>query len=204
MKQKWMVLAENLECDRRQEVCQNEIDEALLNEIRQIKASIQTIREILFFEGVKVTDDYVEMMRQTRFSKDETSLYPRVRYNKDRGTVSFYWERIEKHIHELRSDAVIQSAKGRGHSYLGYVKGFTVGAKRKVKVVLTSKHVRINKKSKSIPSTAFDREPDWVRIAGAIVEKRLCRLRKENDALASLSRRLYFLDELLKSRIEND
>ena len=155
MKQKWMLLAENLEFDQRQEVCQNEIDEALLNEIRQIKASLQTIREILFFEGVKVTDDYVEMMRQTRFSKEETSLYPRVRYNKDRGTVSFYWERIEKHIHELRSDGVIQSAKGRGHSYLGYVKGFTTGAKRKVKVVLTSKHVRINKKSKSIPSTAF-------------------------------------------------
>lgn len=174
------------------------------DEYLSIERSINRIREALLLSGMKTTDEYFEMMKQTRFTSEETLIYPRVRFNSERHTVSFYWERLQRRIVNIGNvNSSIPSKYGRGYSYQAFVPNPKTGRKRKVKVCLSSKHIPINKTTKRISSSSFTNEPEWVRIAGEIVEKRLCLLRRENDAVASLSRALARMRNVLKE-MENE
>lgn len=182
----------------RAEISDSEIENGVQGELAKIRKSLIKLRQLLLLKGMKTTDDYFQTMKEAQFSKDETLLYPRVRYNEQRQTVSFYWERLQRRIRKAEGDAKAQSQLGRGHSYLAYARSSLTGQKRRVKVFLSAKHVSINKTTKRIPLKEFENEPEWARIVGPMVDEQLSQLRKENDSIAGISRALSRLEKLRK------
>lgn len=200
MEKDWVSLALEGSVQDRREVDDIEIDVSIEMELRNIRSSLVRIRQALLLDGMKITDDFYETARETRFTDEETMLSPRVRYNEERQTVSFYWERTERHIRSAKGNEKGNQRYGRGYSYLAYSRSSRNGQKRRVKVFLGSKHVPINKTTKRISASAFAGEPEWARIAGEIIEDHLCHLRKENDAVATVSRALARLEKMAKER----
>ena len=182
----------------RAEISDSEIENGVQGELEKIRKSLITLRQLLLLKGMKTTDGYFQTMKEAQFSKDETLLYPRVRYNEQRQTVSFHWERLQRRIRKAEGEAKAQSRLGRGRSYLAYARSSLTGQKRRVKVFLSAKHIAINKTTKRIPLKEFENEPEWARIVGPMIDEQLSQLRKENDSIAGISRALSRLEKLRK------
>lgn len=201
MEKEWLQLSLDGTAGDRAKVSDLAIKESIEGELEKVRQALLTIRQALLLEGMKVTDDYFHTMKETQFSQEETLLYPRVRYNSERQTVSFHWERLQRRITKAKPNVKVNPQRGSGYSYSAYSRSSRTGQKRRVQVFLTSKHVSINKTSKRISKREFAKEPEWVRIAGEIVEDHLCQLRKENNAVASVSRALANFERLFRERV---
>lgn len=149
----------------------------------QMKQQILLSRAILFALGMKVCDPF-----HVKDKNKEANVYPRIRWNENTFSPSFSWEkRIKKYI-PLAISSPIQPKKGKGYSYVTYVENRSTGRRIPKKVVLLSKHVRLNKRNGRIPSRAFESGPEWVRQEGPKIENILVLLRKQNQILADFKR----------------
>lgn len=190
----------------REAISEDELQEIVQESVTTIKSSLQRIRVAYYLQGVKATDPFYQMMRDSMYTPHRTTLCPRVRFDQRYQTPTFAWERIHQHIVAAGADTKGQSKAGSGRSYMAFVRRKGSVKKEKAKVVLTAEHIPINKKTLSVAYSAFDNEPEWARVSGRLIEKELGMLRKRTRALSQVSRALArFLKVIQKSReVKND
>jgi hypothetical protein len=125
----------------RDRISEKEIADVVRQEIEGIQTSLKRIRVAYFLLGMKVTDPFYQMMRSTMYSGDRTHLCPRVRFDPRYQTPSFSWERIEQHVLPGHTGHKPKKEKGKGRSYMAFVRMKGAARKEKAKVVLTSRHL---------------------------------------------------------------
>ena len=86
----------------REMISVDEIQGIVLEEIDNMRASLQRIRVAYFLQGVKETDPFYQMMRDSMYTAQRTTLCPRVRFDQRYQTPSFAWERIHQHVGSVR------------------------------------------------------------------------------------------------------
>ena len=177
----------------------SEIEDALLKIWKNVKAA----REALFEEGLVVSNPYFRTLKKTNFTHEQASISPRVRVGHG-GSPSFSWEKIIKKYRSAILHPTTKKSNGSGKSYLARVKKEN-GSIVKTKVCLTSKHIKINSKTKSISPGAFKDQPLWAQIAGEATEKKLCSLRKQEAALSRIVKNIAVIKGLRsKENIDED
>ena len=187
----------------REMISVDEIQGIVLEEIDNMRASLQRIRVAYFLQGVKETDPFYQMMRDSMYTAQRTTLCPRVRFDQRYQTPSFAWERIHQHVVPAGASGKTQSKAGAGRSYMAFVRRKGAVKKEKAKVVLTAEHVPINKKTLSVASSAFDNEPEWASVSGLLIEKQLGGLRKRTRALSQVSRAIARFLKVVQQSGEN-
>lgn len=160
-----------------------QMDEAVQSELDTIHEAVANLRVLLYVRGLKATDTYVDMAKESAFTKEETHILPRVRMDKRHGTPSFYWERVIRHTHV---GAQKRSAKTR--QYTAWVSRKGSRTKQKALVSLMSEHIPINKRTQQTSASHFSKEPTWAQSAFAWVEHELVPLRRQSNLLSSLHR----------------
>ena len=143
---------------------------------------------------------FYQMMRSTMYSGDRTRLCPRVRFDPRYKTPSFSWERIEQHVLPGDTGHKPKKEKGKGRSYMAFVRMKGAARKEKAKVVLTSRHLKINRKTHALSAAAFEGEPEWARVAGELIERKLSVLRRQNRALSNISRAVHRFKSLVHEK----
>lgn len=166
--------------------------------VSQMRNAVEALRQSLFRQGRTATDLYIQMAKENAFGPEETKLLPRVRLDKRYGTPSFYWERMIRHVYPTTSAKPLVKTPGKGRSYEAFVRRKGSPKKEKMRVVLLSEHVPINRKTLSVPMRVFDREPEWARLAAQLIEPQLTALRVQNKALSDISRSLIRLVRLME------
>lgn len=184
----------------RDRISEKEIADVVRQEIEGIQTSLQRIRVAYFLLGMKVTDPFYQMMRSTMYSADRTHLCPRVRFDPRYQTPSFSWERIEQHVLPGHTRHKPKKEKGKGRSYMAFVRMKGAARKEKAKVVLTSRHLKINRKTHSLSAAAFEGEPEWAKVAGELIETKLSVLRRQNRALSNISRAVHRFKSLVHEK----
>ena len=74
--------------EQREPIDDTTVDQDLTEQLMNIKTAIAALREILFFKGMVAGDVFYKVAQETRFTPDETSLTPRVRWDERYGTPS--------------------------------------------------------------------------------------------------------------------
>lgn len=166
--------------------------------VGQMQKAVEALRQSLFRQGRTATDLYIQMAKENAFGPDETKLFPRVRLDKRYGSPSFYWERLIRHVYPITPTKPLVKTPGKGRSYEAFVRRKGSSKKEKMRVVLLSEHVPINKKTLSVPMRVFDGEPEWARLAAQLIEPQLTALRVQNKALSDISRALIRLVRLME------
>lgn len=184
----------------RELISEDDIQGIVQEEIKHMKSSLQRIRVAYYLLGLKATDPFYQMMRSSMYTAQRTTLCPRVRFDQRYQTPSFAWERIHQHIVAARTGGRPQTKAGAGRSYMAFVRRKGAAKKEKAKVVLTAEHVPINKKSLSISPSAFDNEPEWARVSGLLIDRKLSELRKRTRALSHISRAIVRFADGMQSR----
>ena len=187
----------------REAISEDEIQGIVQEEVANIKSSLQKIRVAYFLQGVKATDPFYQMMRDSMYTAQRTKLCPRVRFDQRYQTPTFAWERIHQHVVAAGASGKTQSKAGAGRSYMAFVRRKGAVKKEKAKVILTAEHVPINKKTLSVASSAFDNEPEWARVSGLLIEKQLGVLRKRTRALSQVSRAIARFLKVMQQSGEN-
>lgn len=194
----WSDLAAPGRVGERSQLTNEDFERALATGVSDLEDIIADLRWCLLVRGLAVTDLYFKMSRENAFSKEETLLVPRIRMDERYGTPSFYWERTIRHAYPLTSRGKMQPNKGKGRSYEAYVRCKGAVKKEKMRVVLLSKHVPINKTTLSVSMKEFDKEPEWARMAAQLVEPELVELRRQAKALSAVSRAVKNFSRLVK------
>lgn len=186
-----MTAAASKDAERRRTLF-SEQQEAEFVQIRleQIEEALKDLRTLLYFRGVRETDVYYNAAKKSAFTKDNTDLSPRVRWDARYGTPSFSWERVHRNPHMLGTGKSVKTSCGKGKSYEAWVPRGKSKAKEKMRVVLTSEHISLRARSMSISPSVFANEPLWARVVGMETEAKLTTLRKENRVLADIGRLL--------------
>ena len=135
----WKSLAEGTPRDR-EDISNTAITQATADAVSDIRSSVQGLREILFFVGMKASDRFFCEAKAQLFQKEETLLYPRVRWDKRTNTPSFSWERLKRNIRPL-TGTTFSASRGKGHSYRARLPKKNGVSSTTVKVVLTSEYV---------------------------------------------------------------
>lgn len=186
----WLFLALNGSIEERQKVKPATADEDIARQFRVIHTAIERLRSILLFKGITATDIFHETAKQAAFTSQETSIYPRVRLDPRYGSPSFYWERLRRHAYSLTGTTTTRSKRGRGRSYVAYVRRKGFKTKEKMKVVLLSEHIPINHTTLRIAPHAFSQEPQWAQVAGELAENQLHNLRHLSSLVSRLNQAL--------------
>lgn len=195
----WKLLSQKGQLSARSHLTTQDTRSSIISEVRKIQKSIETIRYALLVEGLIETDAYHETARESRFNSEETTIAPRVRLDKRYGTPSFYWERTLRHAYPL----VLSKQQNKPkvpRTYYAYVRRKRTKIKEKMKVVLVSKHIPINKKTLSVSMNEFENEPQWARTAALIMEPKLVNLRRISKAVSHVNRFLGLLNKLLQDK----
>lgn len=196
----WLDLSELTASERRTKIS----DKALARREREITGSlsqgIQELRELLYLRGIVATDAYHEASKENLYTKNETAITPRVRWDVKNGLPHFYWERTTKHIFPTTAAKSSSAKKGKGKSYVTVIRVGKGDSARSVyrKVVLATKHIRLNARTDSIPPSTFQKEPSWSRMLGPLAEEQLTILRKQSKLISQINRNLIRLKELEK------
>ena len=181
-----------MKMDGRQEradLSDEDITDALRNELIGMSESVATIRKILFVAGLKNTDDYVAMSKKNAFGKEETLINPRVRWDERYQTPSFFWERTIRHVMPLSKRTVPSSTR----SYEAYVPVIGSKVKQKRRVFLFSKHIPVNKRTQLTSISNFENEPLWAKTAAELIEAKLVLLRRRSKELSNINKQLIVL-----------
>ena len=176
--------------EQREPIDDTTVDQDLTEQLMNIKTAIAALREILFFKGMVAGDVFYKVAQETRFTPDETSLTPRVRWDERYGTPSFSWERTHRRAYPLGPESQINDVNGKGRSYVAKVRRKKSGLTEKMKIVLISEHINVNSTTHRVSDKNFFKEPEWAQISASIVEEQFCELRKLNRSLATISKAL--------------
>ena len=195
----WEKLSELEQSVSRRQITFEITKEKLENEIKNLNKSIAAIREVLLVSGLACTDIYHEMARKNCFSSDETWLLPRVRKDSRYGTPSFYWESTIMCFRPMNSKKRSKPVQ-RKRSYEAFVCSKDVKSKEKMRVILLSKHIAINKRTLTVPQNTFAKEPEWARIAASLIEPKLVYLRRISKETSSLSKKVCALSKIVSNR----
>ncbi len=193
----WELKADPEQAELRKGLSKEQMESAVFAEIERMRSSVASIRQILLAYGLYVTDLYHDMKRQTTFSPEETQLTPRVRMDDRCGIPSFYWEKTVRRAYPLNT-AAANSARGSTRSYQGYVRRKGAKTKERMQVYLLSEHVPILKKTQSVSMKVFEREPEWVQMAAALIEPQLTELRRLSTMVSRVNRTLGVLESALQ------
>lgn len=186
-----MSAAASKDVNRRRDLLSDQQEVDFVRErLTQIEEALKDLRSLLYFRGVRETDVYYIAAKKSAFTKDNTSLTPRVRWDPRYGTPSFSWERLHRKAHILGAGAPIKTSCGKGKSYAAWVTRGKSKAKEKMRVVLTSEHISLRTRTLSISPLEFANEPLWARVVGIETEAKLIDLRKKNRVLADIGRLL--------------
>lgn len=107
--------------------------------------------------------------------------------------------KIIKRYYSAILHPTVKKNNGPGKSYLAHIKKEN-GSIVKAKVCLTSKHIKINNKTKSISPGTFRDQPLWAQIAGEATEKKMCSLRKQEAALSRIVKNIAVIKGLRSKR----
>lgn len=195
----WNKLAETASTEERALVTEEIFREGLQEGLDKMEAAIAELRRILFVKGLATTDVYFAMVKENAFGKDEAHIVPRVRMDARYGTPTFYWERVIRHAFALTKRRAPRKTNGRGRSYEAYVRRKGAKQKEKMRVVLMSEHVPINKTTLTVPMTSFDKEPDWAQLSAQLIEPELAKLRRQAKSLSNASRAVKQFARLVKA-----
>lgn len=171
------------------------VSELIQCKLAEVGRALQEIRVFLYLEGLNRTDIYFETLKKSNFTAEEASIVPRVRWLKSDNVPTFQWEVFLKKYHSAVLHPTTQKRNGVGKSYLARVKKQN-GSIVKTKVCLTSKHIKINNKTRSISPSAFKDQPLWAQIAGEATERKLCSLRKQEAALSKIVKNIAVIKAL--------
>lgn len=180
------------------------ISELIQHDLAEVGRILQELRIFLYLEGLNRTDVYFETLKKSNFTSEEASVVPRVRWLKKDNVPTFQWEVFLKKYHSAVLHPTTQKRNGSGKSYLARIKKED-GSIVKAKVCLTSKHIKINNKTKTISPGTFKDQPLWAQIAGEATEKKLCSLRKQEAALSRIVKNIAVIKGLRsKENIDED
>lgn len=194
----WGKLAETGSADERARITEKIFQDSLSEGILKVEEAIAELRKILLVKGLAATDVYFAMVKENAFGKSEARIVPRVRMDARYGTPTFYWERVIRHAFALTSRRLSRKANGRGRSYEAYVRRKGAKQKEKMRVVLMSEHVPLNKTTLSVSMSAFSKEPDWAQLSAQLIEPELADLRRQAKSLSSVSRAIKQFARLVK------
>lgn len=180
----------------RRAVSDEELQEYMSRSTEQIKEAIADIRVGLFYHGIRATDFYHVKAKEVAFSREETKVLPRVRFDERYGIPVFSWEKLTRRVFPLPPNQRANSNWKRG-TYIGYVKRKGHKSREKMKVTMTSTTVPLLKSTDSISPTTFSEEPAWAQYAGEEAERRLRALRKAEKLVTNINLRLAALKQLL-------
>ena len=198
------MLAETESADERARITEQTFQDSLSEGINKMEAAIAELRQILLVKGLAATDVYFAMVKENAFGKDEARIVPRVRMDARYGTPTFYWEKVIRHAFALTSQKPLRKNNGRGRSYEAYVRRKGAKQKEKMRVVLLSEHVPINKTTLSVSMSVFSKEPDWAQLSAQLIEPELTRLRRQAKSLSSVSRAVKQFARLVKQQEVKD
>ena len=180
------------------------IDEASVNEelnqkLKTIRTTVEEIRAILFFKGMVAGDIFHQIAYENRFGPDETTLCPRVRRDARFSTPSFSWEKIKRLAVPMTTEPTSPPKKGSGYSWTKTVRRKNTGNYQTMRIVLTSKYLRINKATNRVSSKHFCSEPEWAQVSALAVEDEFCALRTLNSRLSTISKALSAAQNILNT-----
>jgi hypothetical protein len=196
----WNKLAEAASTKERSRVTEELFRDGLQDGLGKVEAAIAELRQILLVKGLAITDVYFAMVKENAFGKDEARIVPRVRMDARYGTPTFYWEKVIRHAFALTSQKPLRKTYGRGRSYEAYVRRKGSKQKEKMRVVLLSEHVPINKATLSVSMSAFSKEPEWAQLSAQLIEPELAELRHQAKLLSNISRAVKQFARCLKSQ----
>ena len=199
----WELMVDPKQVELRKGLSKEQLEAAADAEIVLMRSSVANIRRMLLIYGLYVTDLYHDMKRGTTFSSEETQLAPRVRMDERRGTPSFYWERTVRRAYPLDT-ASTDSTRGSKRSYQGYVRRRGAKVKERMQVYLLSEHVPLLKKNQSVSMKVFEKEPEWVRVAAALIEPQLTELRRLATAIGAVNRSLSRFEQMMKKKTKEE
>ena len=200
----WHQLAEAASTDKRARITEEIFQVGLRDGIDKVESAIAELRQILLVKGLAATDVYFAMAKENAFGKDATRIVPRVRMDARYGTPSFYWEKLIRHAFVLTTRRPTRKSNGRGKSYEAYVRRKGSKQKEKMRVVLMSEHVPINKTTLSVSMAAFCNEPEWAQLSVQLIEPELTELRRQAKALSSISRAVKQFARMVKPQKDSD
>lgn len=201
LREELMSAATSKDVERRRNLLSDQQEAEFVRErLEQIEEAIKDLRTLLYFRGVRETDVYYTAAKKAAFTKDNTNLSPRVRWDNRYGTPSFSWERLHRKAHMIGTGVSVKTACGKGKSYEAWVTRGKSKAKEKMRVVLTSEHVSLRASSQSISPSEFTNEPLWARVVGLETEVKLTELRRKNRVLADIGRLLARLKAMESGR----
>lgn len=197
LREELMSSAMSKDVERRRNLLSEQQEAEFVRErLEHIDEALKDLRALLYFRGVRETDVYYTAAKKAAFTKDNTNLSPRVRWDNRYGTPSFSWERLHRKAHMLGTGASVKKACGKGKSYEAWVIRGKSKSKEKMRVVLTSEHVSLRARFQSISPSEFSNEPLWARVVGLETEVKLTELRRKNRVLADIGRLLARLKAL--------
>lgn len=179
----------------RHSIHEHELDTCLSDEITAIETAVGNLRAILFLKGILATDFYHSKAKEMAFSREETKVLPRVRWDDRYGTPCFQWERLTRRTFPISEREAKQFKKTRG-TYVGLVK--RNGRKVRMKVCLSGKVVPLQKATDAVARSTFDKEPAWAQFAGESAEAKLRQLRKQARQITAIAKHLSLLKTLVK------
>lgn len=201
LREELMSAAMSKDVERRRNLLSEQQEAEFVRErLEHIEETLKDLRTLLYFRGVRETDVYYTAAKKAAFTKDNTNLSPRVRWDNRYGTPSFSWERLHRKAHMLGTGASVKKACGKGKSYEAWVTRGKSKSKEKMRVVLTSEHVSLRARSQSISPSEFSNEPLWARVVGLETEVKLTELRRKNRVLADIGRLLARLKAMESGR----
>ena len=178
----------------RQSIHRSDVNALLEEQIQSIATAIANLRTLLFLEGLYATDFFHSKAKEMAFTKEETKILSRVRWDERYNTPSFLWERLVRKTFPITEIEARNFKKTQG-TYLGFIQ--CQGKKLRRKVVLSSKTIPLQKATDSIATSAFKKEPPWAQIAGEAAETKLRSLRKQSKQVTAIAKHLSVLKKQL-------
>ncbi len=86
-----------------------------------------------------------------------------------------------------------------GYSWTKTVRRKNTGNYQTMRIVLTSKYLRINKAENRVSSKHFCSEPEWAQVSALAVEDEFCTLRTLNSRLSTISKALSAAQNILNT-----
>lgn len=169
-------------------------------ESRAISEHVEHIRRALYVSGLAAADVYCTLVKERRLTDQESPYIPRVRWDERYQTPSCAWEKQIRKAIPLQEGAERSDPGKCGSrcSYIASVPRKGTGIRQKMKIIILTKSVRIHKKTKRVPSSAFHDAPPWAQMTAGIVEDRFCRLRKLICSISNVSRSIHHFNTIIK------
>ena len=155
------------------------IDEASVNEelnqkLKTIRTTVEEIRAILFFKGMVAGDIFHQIAYENRFGPDETTLCLEFDGMLASAHLASPGKKLKRLAVPMTTEPTSPPKKGSGYSWTKTVRRKNTGNYQTMRIVLTSKYLRINKATNRVSSKHSCSEPRWAQVSALAVEDELC------------------------------